>query len=302
MLEQLNRLLSNILLMRSLIMTLPEFDNLNAFNVSIENNIAHLQLKRAEQFNSMNSDFWEELPRIVKAIDHASAARVIVLSSTGKHFTAGMDLDVFAHLGERFDLEPGRCAEALRRWIIKLQDTLSVLEQCRMPVLSAVQGGCIGGGIDMIAATDCRYCTADSFFVVKETQLGILADLGTLQRLPKLIPEGLARELVYTSRKMLADEALSAGFVNAVYPDQESLLDAVMAVAKAIAANSPLVVAGTKEMLTYGRNHGVDDGLNYTATWQGGMFRMADLSEAMTATHERRDGDYASLESLGFKI
>ena len=302
MLEQLNRLLSNILLMRSLIMTLPEFDNLNAFNVSIENNIAHLQLKRAEQFNSMNSDFWEELPRIVKAIDHASAARVIVLSSTGKHFTAGMDLDVFAHLGERFDLEPGRCAEALRRWIIKLQDTLSVLEQCRMPVLSAVQGGCIGGGIDMIAATDCRYCTADSFFVVKETQLGILADLGTLQRLPKLIPEGLARELVYTSRKMLADEALSAGFVNAVYPDQESLLDAVMAVAKAIAANSPLVVAGTKEMLTYGRNHGVDDGLNYTATWQGGMFRMADLSEAMTATHERRDGDYASLESLDFKI
>ena len=171
-----------------------------------------------------------------------------------------------------------------------------------MPVLSAVQGGCIGGGIDMIAATDCRYCTADSFFVVKETQLGILADLGTLQRLPKLIPEGLARELVYTSRKMLADEALSAGFVNAVYPDQESLLDAVMAVAKAIAANSPLVVAGTKEMLTYGRNHGVDDGLNYTATWQGGMFRMADLSEAMTATHERRDGDYASLESLDFKI
>ncbi|MFB1002073.1 MAG: enoyl-CoA hydratase-related protein, partial [Pseudomonadales bacterium] len=189
-------------------MTLPEFDNLKAFNVSIENNIAHLQLKRAEQFNSMNSDFWEELPRIVKAIDHASAARVIVLSSTGKHFTAGMDLDVFAHLGQRFDLEPGRCAEALRRWVIQLQDILNVLEECRMPVLSAVQGGCIGGGIDMIAATDCRYCTADSFFVVKETQLGILADLGTLQRLPKLIPEGLARELVYTSRKMLADEAL----------------------------------------------------------------------------------------------
>ena len=302
MLVQFFSLPSNILLMRSIIMTLPEFDNLNAFNVSIENNIAHLQLKRAEQFNSMNSDFWEELPRIVKAIDHASAARVIVISSTGKHFTAGMDLDVFAHLGQRFDLEPGRCAEALRRWVIQLQDILNVLEECRMPVLSAVQGGCIGGGIDMIAATDCRYCTADSFFVVKETQLGILADLGTLQRLPKLIPEGLARELVYTSRKMLADEALSTGFVNAVYPDQESLLDAVMAVAKAIAANSPLVVAGTKEMLTYGRNHGVDDGLNYTATWQGGMFRMADLSEAMTASHERRDGDYASLESLDFKM
>lgn len=283
-------------------MTLPELKNLKAFKVSIENNIAHLQLCRPEQLNSMNSDFWDELPRIVKAIDHASAARVIVLSSTGKHFTAGMDLDVFAHFGRRFELEPARCAEALRRLVIKLQDIFNVLEQCRMPVLSAVQGGCIGGGIDMIATTDCRYCTADSFFVVKETKLGVLADLGTLQRLPKLIPEGLARELVYSSRKMLADEALSAGFVNAVYPDQESLLAAVMEVAKSIAANSPVIVAGTKEMLTYGRNHGVDEGLKYTATWQGGMFRMADLAEGMSASQERRDGDYAELESLDFKM
>ena len=283
-------------------MTLPELENLKAFNVSIENNIAHLQLSRPEQLNSMNSDFWDELPRIVKAIDHASAARVIVLSSTGKHFTAGMDLEVFAHFGRRFELEPARCAEALRRLVIKLQDIFNVLEQCRMPVLSAVQGGCIGGGMDMIATTDCRYCTADSFFVVKETKLGVLADLGTLQRLPKLIPEGLARELVYSSRKMLAEEALSSGFVNAVYPDQESLLAAVMEVAKSIAANSPLIVAGTKEMLTYGRNHGVDEGLKYTATWQGGMFRMADLGEGMTASQERRDGDYADLESLDFKM
>ena len=283
-------------------MTLPELKNLKAFKVSIENNIAHLQLCRPERLYSMNSDFWDELPRIVKAIDHASAARVIVLSSTGKHFTAGMDLDVFAHFGRRFELEPARCAEALRRLVIKLQDIFNVLEQCRMPVLSAVQGGCIGGGIDMIATTDCRYCTADSFFVVKETKLGVLADLGTLQRLPKLIPEGLARELVYSSRKMLADEALSAGFVNAVYPDQESLLAAVMEVAKSIAANSPVIVAGTKEMLTYGRNHGVDEGLKYTATWQGGMFRMADLAEGMSASQERRDGVYAELESLDFKM
>lgn len=283
-------------------MTMPEFDNLKAFNVSIENNIAHLQLKRPEQLNSMNADFWDELPRIVKAIDHASAARVIVLSSTGKHFTAGMDLEVFADFGRRFELEPARCAESLRRLVIKLQDVFNVLEQCRMPVLSAVQGGCIGGGIDMIATTDCRYCTADSFFVVKETELGVLADLGTLQRLPKLIPEGLARELVYSSRKMLADEALSSGFVNAVYPDQESLLAAVMDIAKSIAAHSPLIVAGTKEMLTYGRNHGVDDGLKYTATWQGGMFRMADLAEGMAATQERRAGDFADLESLDFKV
>lgn len=281
---------------------IPELENLKTFKVSIDNHIAHLQLNRPDQLNSMNADFWEELPRVVKAIDHASAARVIVLSSTGKHFTAGMDLEVFAQLGQRFELEQARCAEALRRWILQLQNVLSVLEQCRMPVLTAIQGGCIGGGIDMITAADCRYCTADSFFVIKETELGVLADLGTLQRLPKLIPEGLVRELAYTSRKMLADEALSSGLVNAVYPDQESLLAAVMEVAKSIAAHSPLIVAGTKEMLTYGRNHGVDEGLNYTATWQGGMFRVTDLAEAMNAAQERRDGDYAELESLDFKL
>ncbi|MDA8694347.1 crotonase/enoyl-CoA hydratase family protein [Pseudomonadales bacterium] len=281
---------------------IPELENLKTFKVSIDNHIAHLQLNRPDQLNSMNADFWEELPRVVKAIDHASVARVIVLSSTGKHFTAGMDLEVFAQLGQRFELEQARCAEALRRWILQLQNVLSVLERCRMPVLTAIQGGCIGGGIDMIAAADCRYCTADSFFVIKETELGVLADLGTLQRLPKLIPEGLVRELAYTSRKMLADEALSSGLVNAVYPDQESLLAAVMEVAKSIAAHSPLIVAGTKEMLTYGRNHGVDEGLNYTATWQGGMFRVTDLAEAMSAAQERRDGDYAELESLDFKL
>jgi enoyl-CoA hydratase len=281
---------------------LPELQNLQAFEVSVENYVAHLQLKRPDEFNSMNSAFWTELPSIVRALDNSTEVRVIVLSSTGKHFTAGMDLGVFANIGGRFEAEEARRAEALRRLVLELQDSFNVLEQARMPVLSAVQGGCIGGGVDMICASDSRYCTEDSFFVVKETQLGIVADLGTLQRLPKLIPEGLARELAYTSRKMLAQEALTAGFVNAVYPDQASMLEAVMAIARTIAANSPLTVSGTKTMFNYSLDHGVSDSLNYMATWQAGMFRTADLQEAMTAAGEKREAKFLPLEKLDIDI
>mgnify|MGYP001376156339 CR=1 FL=1 len=283
-------------------MNLPELQNLSAFNVMVVDHVAHLELCRPDDFNTMNQDFWLELPKIIYAIDNASVARVIVLSSTGKHFTAGMDLSVFANVEEADDGEPARSAEALRRWILQLQAVFNALEQCRLPVLAAIQGGCIGGGVDMTAAVDCRYCTEDSFFVIKETQLGIVADLGTLQRLPKLMPEGLVRELAYTSRKMMAQEALQSGFVNAVYPDQSSMMTAVMAIAQVIASNSPLTVTGTKELLNYGRNHGVDEGLHYTATWQAGMFRNTDLIESMHAKQEQRDPDYLAIASLAFKI
>ncbi len=283
-------------------MDLPELDNLSAFTVEVNDHIAHLELCRPDQLNTMNQDFWLELPKIIHAIDNASIARVIVLSSTGKHFTAGMDLSVFANLEQVDKEEPARSAEALRRWILQLQAVFNALEQCRLPVLAAIQGGCIGGGVDMTAAVDCRYCTEDSFFVIKETQLGIVADLGTLQRLPKLMPEGLVRELAYTSRKMLAQEALESGFVNAVYPDHSTMMAGVMAVAKQIASNSPLTVTGTKELLNYGRNHGVDEGLNYTATWQAGMFRNTDLIESMQAKQEQREADYLPIEPLAFKL
>ena len=283
-------------------MDLPELDNLSAFTVEVKNHIAHLELCRPDQLNTMNQDFWLELPKIIHAIDNASIARVIVLSSTGKHFTAGMDLSVFSNLEQADREESARSAEALRRWILQLQAVFNALEQCRLPVLAAIQGGCIGGGVDMIAAADCRYCTEDSFFVIKETQLGIVADLGTLQRLPTLMPEGLVRELAYTGRKMLAQEALESGFVNAVYADHSAMMTGVMAVAKQIASNSPLTVTGTKELLNYGRNHGVDEGLNYTATWQAGMFRNTDLIESMQAQQEHRKADYLPIGPLAFKL
>ena len=170
--------------------------------------------------------------------------------------------------------DPGRMAENLRRVVLQLQDTLSSLEKVRLPVLAAVHGGCIGGALDLVCAADSRYCTSDAYFTIKETELGMTADVGTLQRLPKLMPEGVVRELAYTGRKFGAEEAHHRlGFVNSVYETQEAMLEGVMSIAAQIAANSPLAVTGCKEMINFSRDHSVEDSLRYMATWQSGMFR-----------------------------
>ncbi len=224
--------------------------NYQTLTVSLENHVAHVVLNRPEQLNAMNIDFWPELPAAIHAIDQQGNARVIVLSSTGKHFSAGMDLAVFTTANAiPMDGDPSRMAENLRRAVLQLQDAFNVLENARIPVLAAIQGGCIGGAIDMISACDSRYCTQDAFFTIKETQLGMTADLGTMQRLPHLIPQGIMRELAYTGRKFAAQEAKDIGLINKVYPDHESMLAGVMDVAKQIAAQSPLAVAGCKEMI-----------------------------------------------------
>lgn len=274
---------------------LPELQGLEAFEVSIDKHIAHIQLNRPDELNTMNKAFWRELPVIVRAIDAAAAARVIVISSTGRHFSAGMDLSVFMNIGGSFDGEASRRAEQLRRWVLELQDSFNALEEVRMPVLVAVQGGCVGGAVDMISACCSRYCTADAFFNIKETALGMTADVGTLQRLPHLIPQGLVRELAYTARKMHAEEALSSGLVNGVYETPEAMLDGVMGIATQIAANSPMAVAGTKHQLTYTRDHSVADSLNHMATWQSGMFQTPDVQEAMTAQMEKREAQYEDI-------
>jgi enoyl-CoA hydratase len=168
-----------------------------------------------------------------------------------------------------------------------------------MPVIAAVQGGCIGGGVDMICACDLRYCSEDAFFCVQETNLGMTADVGTLQRLPKLVPEGIAREMAYTGRRLPAARAREVGLVNGVYPDAAALLAGVLEIAKEIAARSPLAVWGCKEMLNYARDHSVADGLDHVATWQAGMFHGDDLAEAMRARAEGREPVYEDLPALG---
>ena len=270
--------------------------NYQTLTVSLENHIAHVVLNRPEQFNAMNTDFWRELPAAVHAIDQQGNARVIVISSTGKHFSAGMDLAVFTTSNTiPMDGDPSRMAENLRRAVLQLQDAFNVLENARIPVLTAIQGGCIGGAIDMISASDSRYCTQDAFFTIKETQLGMTADLGTMQRLPHLIPQGIMRELAYTGRKFDAQEAKEIGLVNKVYPDQESMLEGVMEIAKQIAAQSPLAVTGCKEMINYSRDHSVADSLKYMATWQAGMFRPQDMMLTFMAKAQKTAPEFEPL-------
>lgn len=272
-----------------------DFSKLETLSVSIEQHIAHIQLSRPDALNSMIPLFWQELPQTVRKIDEQSAARVIVISSQGKHFSAGMDLSVFAQMSQDFSGEPARRAERLRRMVLELQDSFNALESVRIPVLVAMQGGVIGGAVDMICACDSRYCTQDTFFTIKETEIGMTADVGTLQRLPHLIPQGLVRELAYTGRNMPSDEAKSCGLVNQVFADQTSMLAGVMKIAAKIASHSPMAVAGCKEMINYTRDHSVADALTYMATWQSGMFQMPDIQEAMAAQKERRLPQYPEL-------
>ena len=225
---------------------------LETLSVSIENHIAHIQLSRPEALNSMVPAFWRELPAVVRKIDEQSQARVIVISSQGKHFSAGMDLSVFTSMAKDFQGEPARRAERTRRLVLELQDSFNALEDVRMPVLVAVQGGVIGGAVDMICAADSRYCTQDAYFTIKETELGMTADVGTLQRLPHLMPQGLIRELAYTGRNMPSSEAKECGFVNQVFADQPAMLEGVMKIAAKIATHSPMAVAGCKEFIRIG--------------------------------------------------
>lgn len=268
------------------------------FDVSVSDRVAHLQLKRPDELNTMTTAFWSELPRIVAEIDADASARAIVISSTGKHFSAGMDLSVFTggSIASGGGVkEEGRKRAALWMLVQTLQDSFTSLERARMPVLAAIQGGCIGGAVDMVCAADMRYASADAFFCIQEINIGMTADVGTLQRLPKIIPEGIARELAYTGDRMPAHRAREVGLVNEVFDDHESLVNGVLEIAARIATRSPLAIWGTKEMINYTRDHSVEDALKYMAGWQSGMFHPTDMLEEFAAKGENRDPSFEEI-------
>ncbi|TAL38126.1 MAG: crotonase/enoyl-CoA hydratase family protein [Phenylobacterium sp.] len=269
----------------------------SCFSVTLEGRVAHIRLNRPDAYNAMNRAFWNELPAIVRDIDDNARARAIVISSTGKHFSAGMDLQNFAGVGEA-GARPGDRwvqAEASRHHLRSLQDTFSCLDEARVPVIAAIQGGCIGGGVDLTSACDIRYASADAFFCVQEINIGMTADAGTFPRLCKLIPQGWVRELAYTGRRMPAAQALQIGLVNAVLPDHEAVVAHALAAAAEIATKAPLAVAGSKVMINHAREHGTAASLDYLGAWQAGMFAGPHMAEAFKAKQEGREPDFPDL-------
>lgn len=258
------------------------------FDLRLEGKIAELILKRPQALNTMIPEFWRELPAIVHALDDAATARVLLIASTGKHFCAGMDLSVFAAgLGPEGQ-DPFVRAEAFRHQVKALQNTFSAVAHSRIPTIAAVQGGCIGAGVDFVTACDIRYATADAFFQIAEINIAMTADVGTFPRLCKLIPDGWVRELAYTGRRLPAAKAKEIGLVNEVFASQDEMLIAARETAREIAARNPLAVTGSKVMIQYARDHSEADALDYIATWQTAMLAPPHMAEAFAAQAQKR--------------
>lgn len=269
------------------------------FDLSIKDHIAHVVLNRPEKRNSMIPAFWDELPALVREVEDHGEVRVMVISSTGPHFSSGMDTAVFGNSEPTNSANPAKHARQkgarFYQNVRRLQETFSSLEQCRIPVIAAIQGGAIGAGVDLITACDLRYACEDAFFSIYEINIGMTADVGTFPRITHLLPEGIVKELAYTGRRFSASEAKQYGLVNEVYPDQDALLAGVMAVAREISRKAPLAVHGSKRIINYSRDHSTEDALDYIGIWNASMLQSDEIQEAMAAAAEKRDGDFAEL-------
>ena len=269
------------------------------FQVDVENHIANLVLSRPNELNTMSRDFWVELGDVLEEINKNSEVRVVVMSSTGKHFCAGMDLSAFSNgvdnIPDEKKPDHARIGEAVYRVAKELQEYISTLEKIRVPVIAAIHGGCIGGAVDLVTACDIRLASDDAFFCIQEINIGMAADVGTLQRLPKIIPDSKMREMAYTGRRMYAEEAKETGLVSDTYKSQEDMLKAANSLAREIAAKSPVAIYGLKAIMNYSRDHSVSESLEYNALWSGAMLSQKDMTEAMTANIEKRDASFNDL-------
>ncbi len=270
---------------------------LTCFTLSTTDHIAHLVLNRPEAMNTMHPTFWRELDAVLTHLHKAGEARVLVISSTGKHFSAGMALETFSGAIAMDDQSPeGRAA--IFDMLGDMQATFTKLETLRIPVIAAIQGGCIGGAVDMVTACCIRYATADAFFCIQEINIGMVADVGTLQRLPKLVPLAVVKELAYTGRRLSATKALGYGLVNEVFDSPEALLAGALLCAKEIASKPPVAIWGTKQAIHYTRDHSVDDALKQMGWLQGAIWSNQHVREAVTAMKEKRAGDFTDLSPL----
>ena len=270
-----------------------------SFTIDVSDHVANLVLSRPDELNTMTRDFWVELGDVLEEINNNAEVRVVVMSSTGKHFCAGMDLSAFSNgvdnIPDGKKPDHARIGEAVYRVAKELQGYISTLEKIRVPVIAAIQGGCIGGAVDLVTACDIRLASKDAFFCIQEINIGMAADVGTLQRLPKIIPDSKMREMAYTGRRMYADEAKETGLVSDTYETQEKMLAAANELAKVIASKSPVAIYGLKAVMNYSRDHSVNEGLEYNALWSGAMLSQKDMTEAITANMEKRDASFNDL-------
>ena len=257
--------------------------------------VAHLQLSRPERLNTMNPAFFPALRDAVLKLNAEGRTRVLVISSTGKHFSAGMALEVFAGGLPMLDMSSSRSRLAFQDGLRQLMRCFDVIEEARFPVIAAIQGGCIGGALDLAAACDLRVCSADAFFTVQEIHIGMAADLGVLQRLPKIVAPGIAKEMAFTGDRIGAERALSIGLVNAVLPDALATLGQAMTLAAAIAAKSPVAMAGTKMAINYAVDHPTADALQHMTLLQSAIFDVDEMALAIEAWKHKRIADFAAL-------
>lgn len=273
--------------------TEPIVPTFTTVTCSLSDHVAQITLNRPDKANAMNAAMWREIREAMRWVDSTAEARVAIIDGAGANFCSGIDLGMMMSMGKQID-DPceARMRENLRYVILDLQDTLTSIERCRKPVLVAIHGACVGGAIDLVSCCDMRYASYDAVFSIKEVDIGMTADVGTLQRLPKIISPAVVRELAYTAKSIDAVEAERVGLVNRVYGSREALQAGVMDIAACIATKSPLAIRGTKEMLNYARDHSVADGLNYIASWNAGLLMSTDLQEAMKANLDQRPPEF----------
>jgi len=270
-------------------------DSTEFFALSHERGVAHLQLNRPERMNTMTPAFFPAVGDTVRALSDQGETRALVISSTGKHFSAGMALDVFA--GDELALAAKTPRERLsfQQSLKKLMDCFSALDEARFPIVCAIQGACVGGALDLATACDIRVCSADAFFTVQEISIGMAADLGVLQRLPKIVPQGVAREMAYTGERVGAERALAIGLVNAVLADADAARERALAMARTIASKSPLAIVGTKLALNHARDHSTASALEQMTLLQSAIFDTDEMAAAIEAWKSKRDAEFAAL-------
>jgi enoyl-CoA hydratase len=261
-----------------------------SMNLEIAEGIAEVTLIGPGKGNAMGPEFWRDLPVVFAILDGDDDVRAVILRGDGPNFSYGLDLPAMMGGLAAGDSAAGRAK--LLDTIQTMQAAVTRVQACRKPVIAAVRGWCIGGGLDLIAACDIRLCAADARFSLREARMAIVADIGSLQRLPPIIGEGHTRELAYTGKDIDAQRALHIGLVNEVYDGADDLLAAARALAAEIAANAPLAVQGSKRVLNETQGKSVEEGLRYVALWNAAYLHTEDLGEAMRAFVEKRPPEF----------